>query len=88
MSGTLICDVSQSDAGVSGEFDLFNLTDSTQVTGSVTSFVDSDGLKSSSSFSLGSTHFDDTFRVRMRRVGGTGANDVRIRAAQLILTLT
>jgi hypothetical protein len=88
MSGTLICDVSLSDAGVSGEFDLYNLTDSAQITGSVTSFVDSDGLKSSASFSLGSGEFDDTFRVRMRRVGGTGANDVRIRAAQLILTLT
>jgi hypothetical protein len=88
MSGTLICDVSQTDSGINGEFDLYNLTDSAQVTGSVTSFTDTDGLKSSASFSLGSGDFDDTFRVRMRRTSGTGANDVRIRAAQLILTLT
>lgn len=88
MSGTLICDVSQGDSGVSGEFDLYNLTDGAQVSGSVTAFVDTDGLKSSASFSLGSGEFDDTFRVRMRRTGGTGANDVAIRAAQLILTLT
>jgi hypothetical protein len=88
MSGTLICDVSQTDSGINGEFDLYNLTDSAQVTGSVTAFTDTDGLKSSASFSLGSGEFDDTFRVRMRRTSGTGANDVRIRAAQLILTLT
>ena len=88
MNGQLICDVSQTDSGINGEFDLFNLTDSAQVTGSVTSFTDTDGLKSSSSFSIGNTHFDNTFRVRLRRTSGTGANDVRIRAAQLILTLT
>jgi hypothetical protein len=86
MSGTLICDVSQGDSTITGEFDLYNLSDSSQVTGSVTTFVDTDGLKSSVSFSLGSGEFDDSFRVRVRRTGGAG--DVAIRSAQLILTLT
>jgi hypothetical protein len=86
MSGTLICDISQSDLGITGEFDLFNLTDGTSVVGSTTSFTSTDDLKSSVLFSIPSSNFDDTFRVRIRRTSGTGGNNVRIRAAQLILS--
>jgi hypothetical protein len=43
-------------------------------------------LKSSVLFSIPSSNFDDTFRVRIRRTSGTGGNNVRIRAAQLILS--
>jgi hypothetical protein len=88
MNGILICDISLSDSGIAGEFDLYNLTDSTSVSGSATAFTDADGLKSSNSFSLTNVHFNDTFVVRVRRTGGVGSNDMRIRAAQLKLILT
>lgn len=88
MSGVLICDISLSDSGVAGEFDLYNLTDGTSVSGSVTAFTDADGLKSSNSFSLTNIHFDDTFVVRVRRTGNPASSDMRIRAAQLKLILT
>ena len=87
MNATLICDVSQSDATITGQFDLYNLTDGSSITGSATSFVNTDDLKKSASFSIPSSNFDDSLRVRLRRTSGTGANNVRIRAAQLILTL-
>ena len=87
MTATLICDISESDSGITGEFELYNLTDATSVTGSVTSFVDADDLKQSSSFTITSSDFDDTFRVRIRRTSGTGTDNVRIRSAQLLLTL-
>jgi hypothetical protein len=87
MTATLICDISESDSGITGEFELYNLTDATSVTGSVTSFVDTDDLKQSSSFTITSSDFDDTFRVRIRRTSGTGTDNVRIRSAQLLLTL-
>jgi hypothetical protein len=88
INGTLICDISQSDAGTAGEFDLYNLTDGTTVSGSATAFTSTDGLKSSSSFSITNIHFDDTFRVRVRRTGTPGSANMRIRGAQLILSLT
>ena len=87
MTGVLVCDISQSDVGINGEFDLYNLTDATSVTGSATSFTSTDDLKRSSSFSIPSSNFDDTFRVRLRRTSGAGTDNVRIRSAQLILTL-
>jgi len=61
ISATLTCDISQSDSGVEGEFELFNLTDSTSVSGSQTSFFASDGLKKSSEFTFLTTDFNDVF---------------------------
>jgi hypothetical protein len=87
MTATLICDISESDTGITGEFELYDVTNSSSIVGSTTSFVDTDGLKSSSSFTITSSDFDDTFRVRIRRTSGTGTDNVRIRSAQLLLTL-
>ena len=88
MTGKLICDISQSDGGVAGEFDLYNLTDSVTVSGSATAFVAADGLKSSNTFSITNIHFDDSFRVRVRRTGAPGSANMRIRGAQLILKIS
>ena len=87
MTATLICDISESDTGITGEFELYDVTNLSSIVGSTTSFVDTDGLKSSSSFTITSSDFDDTFRVRIRRTSGTGTDNVRIRSAQLLLTL-